>query len=55
MPKRTTKEMRGMECPGCGCRDLRVVYTRPEGGKRIFRRRECRHCGRRTVTVEKVV
>jgi transcriptional regulator NrdR family protein len=45
---------RGLECPRCGCRHFRVVYTRAAQGGRIMRRRECRHCGRRITTSERV-
>lgn len=43
----------GLECPRCGCKDLRVVYTKRKPGGKIMRRRECRHCGRRTTTWER--
>lgn len=46
------EEVKGLACRHCGCRDLRVVYTRPKPGGRIMRRRECRHCGRRVTTWE---
>jgi len=42
-----------MECPNCGCGDLRVVKTVSVTGQ-IRRRRECRHCGRRITTSEKI-
>jgi len=45
-------DWRGLECPRCGCRHLRVLYTRRAWGGRILRRRECRHCGRRMTTYE---
>jgi len=45
---------RGLECRYCGCEHFRVVYTRPTWGGRIMRRRECRHCGKRMTTWEKV-
>jgi len=48
-------EKQGLECPRCGCRHFLVVYTRPMPGGRIQRRRECRHCGWRVTTVERVV
>lgn len=53
--ERETSERRqlGIACPRCGCRDLRVIYTRHQRGGRIRRRRECRHCGRRITTDEK--
>jgi len=47
-----TEEKRGIECPRCGCRHFRVLYTRRAWGSRILRRRECRHCGRRITTYE---
>jgi hypothetical protein len=43
---------RGIECPGCGCRDFRTRRTNPRDG-RIQREKYCRHCGRKIVTVEK--
>ena len=46
-------DKRGFECISCGCRDFRVLYTRPVWGGRILRRRECRHCGRRITTYER--
>lgn len=45
---------RGLECPRCGCRHFRVIYTRAAWGGRIVRRRECRHCGRRVTTSERI-
>jgi transcriptional regulator NrdR family protein len=46
-------EPKGIACPNCGCRDLRVDYTRPvvNGRRRV---RKCRHCGRRVVTNERL-
>lgn len=51
---------RGLECSHCGCRHFRVLYTpaywtgrRRAWGGRIFRRRECRHCGWRMTTYER--
>ena len=43
----------GLECRGCGCRHFEVVYTRPKHGY-IMRLRECRNCGKRVSTREKV-
>lgn len=48
------QEKRGIECPSCGCRPFRVLYTRRSIGGRILRRRECRNCERRVTTYEKV-
>jgi hypothetical protein len=42
-----------LECPNCGCRDLRVYYTRVYRNRRI-RRRFCRHCGRQVTTTERI-
>jgi len=44
----------GISCPACGCRDLRVLYTRAPMAGMIRRRRACRHCGRRMTTSERV-
>lgn len=44
---------RGLSCPTCGCRHLPVYYTRQHSG-RVTRCRECRHCGRRILTHERV-
>jgi len=52
---RKPAEKRGLECPRCGCRHFRVLYTRRAIGGRILRRRECRHCGRRVTTYETAV
>ena len=50
----TAQALRGLECPRCGCRHFRVIYTRAAWGGRIVRRRECRHCGRRVTTSERI-
>jgi len=47
-------EQRGRVCPKCGCEHFRVVYTRRALGGKIVRSRECRHCGRRVITYERV-
>ncbi len=47
-------EEKGLECPRCGCRHFYVVYNDKQT-KRIVRRRQCRNCGRRVTTVEKIV
>ncbi len=46
---------RGLECSRCGCKHFYVLFTRPAGGGRIRRRRQCRHCGKRITTYEKVL
>lgn len=43
----------GLLCHRCGCRHFRVIYTRRRPSGDILRRRECRHCGTRIVTIEK--
>lgn len=43
----------GLICHRCGCCEFRVVYTRPRANGTIIRRRECRHCGCRILTVER--
>jgi transcriptional repressor NrdR len=45
----------GLRCPWCGHGEDRVVDSRPaEGDAAIRRRRECRSCGRRYTTFERV-
>lgn len=44
-----------MRCPECGQDDDHVVDSRPQpGGEAIRRRRECRACGGRFTTFERV-
>lgn len=44
-----------MRCPWCGHEDDKVVDSRPaEQGSAIRRRRECRSCGRRYTTFERI-
>ncbi len=44
-----------MRCPGCGLDEDRVVDSRPSPtGDAIRRRRECRECGLRFTTFERV-
>jgi transcriptional repressor NrdR len=44
-----------MRCPWCGHGDDKVVDSRPaEQGTTIRRRRECRSCGRRYTTFERI-
>lgn len=52
LPK--TGEARGLECPNCGCRHLPAVYSKPREKGRVVRQRQCRNCGRKIVTVERV-
>lgn len=53
-PTAKAEEQRGLVCPACGCQHFRVVYTRCAWGGRIVRRRECRHCGKRIMTSERM-
>lgn len=48
-------EPRGLTCPRCGCRHLHVLYVRSAILGRKLRRRECRHCGKRFTSTEKIV
>lgn len=44
-----------MKCPACGCRDSKVLDSRPvDDESSIKRRRECPSCGRRFTTYEVV-
>ena len=43
----------GLECPACGCVDLKTTHT--ERLRRCTRRRKvCRHCGKRIVSTERL-
>jgi transcription elongation factor Elf1 len=42
-----------MECPNCGCCDLRAVKT-VQLKHAVRRIRVCRHCGRRMTSVEQL-
>lgn len=53
-PQTTQDDQRGLRCPRCGCQHFRVVYTRHARGGKIMRNRECRHCGKRVITYERV-
>lgn len=44
---------KGPSCPDCGCAHLPVLYTRHRGGRTV-RVRECRNCGRRIHTTERI-
>jgi hypothetical protein len=47
------RDERGLICKKCGCRDLRVIYTRDRfGGRR--RKRRCRNCGHEMWTMERL-
>ena len=52
----TTKGIeKGLRCRTCGSGQLSVVYTRGRRGGVVQRRRECRTCGERVTTWERVV
>jgi len=53
-PADNPSQKRGLACPRCGCAHFRVLYTRAALNGRIMRRRECRYCGRRVTTYERV-
>lgn len=44
---------RGLVCPDCGCRHFTVFKTRRKQAV-IVRLRDCRHCGRRIQTSERI-
>lgn len=58
-PKQPTDEERqeqlGLACPQCGCNASEVTATRPAILKKVWRRRECMHCGHKFTTFERVV
>jgi len=43
----------GIECPKCGCRHLHIYKTVPKGTL-VKRRRQCRNCGHRLGTTERI-
>ena len=43
---------RGIECRRCGCRHLLTTNTEPLADGRVRRRKRCRHCGQKIVTIE---
>ena len=45
---------KGIECPNCGCRDLRATHTQKADGT-IDRYRKCRYCGLSVFTSESTV
>lgn len=51
----TEGDDRGLRCRHCGCGHFRVVYTRRAWGGKLIRRRECRHCGQRITTWERMI
>jgi len=53
--KQPDSELRGLRCRSCGGQRFRVVYTRRAWGRKVVRRRECRQCGERVTTWERVI
>lgn len=53
-PKREEEDL-GLACPQCGCKASDVLASRPTILKKVWRRRECLHCGHRFTTTEKVI
>ncbi len=45
---------KGLVCPQCGGRDFFTGTVRKAPGGRIWRRRECRECGRLVSTYEQI-
>jgi len=54
MKSGTKSDERGLRCRYCGHTKFRVIYTRAAFGARIVRRRQCRRCGKRVTTWEKM-
>jgi transcriptional regulator NrdR family protein len=45
----------GLKCRKCGRSSFRVIYTRARRDGKIVRRRECRACGARATTWERMI
>lgn len=45
---------RGLLCPACGHRQLKVRFTRRSRPGAVTRVRECRSCGHRVRTAERI-
>jgi transcriptional regulator NrdR family protein len=52
-PKTEEGAKKGIQCARCDCAHFWVLWTRYHIGK-IVRRRECRHCGHRITTTERI-
>lgn len=48
-----TEKLYGLECPRCNCKHVPVIRTTDSFHCRR-RRRECRHCGYRFTTTERL-
>jgi len=53
--KQKPDEQPGLVCPKSGRCDFRVIYTRRACGGKVVRSRECRHCGKRVITYQRVL
>ncbi|HPY76665.1 MAG TPA: ogr/Delta-like zinc finger family protein [Anaerohalosphaeraceae bacterium] len=54
MTETSTTKTKGIACPKCGCKDWKVTDTRVFSHNKIRRYRQCRNCGRKIRTVEKI-
>jgi hypothetical protein len=45
-------EPRGIRCRVCGCQHLEVTHTERLRNGTVRRRRTCRHCGNKYVSIE---
>lgn len=54
-PKQPKRVKRGLVCPACGGTRFRTRKTRGRAGGYVYRLRECRECGQRAATSERVV
>ena len=52
---RTARDIIGLQCRKCGHRQFKVIYTRAAFGSKVVRRRECRKCGTRITTAERLL
>ena len=53
-PKGDERQPIGVACPNCRCPMSSVIATRPTILGKVWRRRECEHCGHRFTTSERV-
>lgn len=54
MSKKKLEDKEDFGCLKCGCRLYEVLKT-VQYKDRIYRRRQCRYCGHRMSTVEKII
>ena len=50
-----SRDERGLFCPHCRCRDLRVVKSVPIKGGYQIRTRQCRHCRTKVQCSERIL